>query len=73
MSSVKVFRYKDLKMIFRDFREVANILPQVIIPIPYFVFVIMQPGGISEILNWSETVRATQLKMLSNMTCYIVS
>ncbi|UBH22531.1 hypothetical protein LAU42_00885 [Macrococcus armenti] len=61
MSPVKAFRFKDQKMIFRDFREVANILPQVIIPIPYFIFVIMQSGGISEILNWSETVKATML------------
>lgn len=61
MTPVQAFRFKDLKMLFRDFREVANMLPQVIIPIPYFVFIILQSGGIKEMLEWSEATKATTL------------
>ncbi|RXK18615.1 hypothetical protein [Macrococcus sp. DPC7161] len=61
MTPEQAFRMKDKKLLLRDFREISAVLPQVIIPIPYFIFVIMQSGGIHEMLSWTDEVKATTL------------
>ncbi|TDM12800.1 putative ABC transporter permease subunit [Macrococcus lamae] len=45
---------KDFKLIVRDFKEISAILPQIIIPVPYVVFIIMQSGGVQELRAISE-------------------